>query len=103
MISSNLHVDPTRIIRVGLKKDFLFRCSFSDFNKNFPQFFALIRVKCFLLILPRSLFTLIVLRNCFRIFDLSVFYLFVYISFTSVLIRNFLIYHLGIRIPVPVK
>ena len=52
MISSNLHV-----ICVYLKKDFLFWCSFSAFNKKFPQCHALIRVKWFLLILPRSLFT----------------------------------------------
>ena len=58
---------PTHIICVCLKKDFLFWCSFSAFNMNFPQFSALIRVKC-LLILSRSLFTPIVLRNCFRIF-----------------------------------
>ena len=59
---------PTHIIRVCLKKDFLFWCSSSAFNKNFPQFLALICVKWFILILPRFLFTPIVLRNCFRIF-----------------------------------
>ena len=85
------------------KRDFLFWCSFSAFNKNFPQCPALIRVKWFLLILPRSLFTPTVLRNCFRIFVLSAFYLFVYISSTSVLIWHFLISHLGVRIPVPDK
>ena len=83
--------------------DFLFWCSFSASNKNFPQSPALTRVKWFLLILPRSLFTPIVLRNCFRIFVLSVFYLFVYVSSTSVLIWNFLIFHLGVRISVPDK
>ena len=40
---------------------------------------TLICVNWFLLILPRSLFMPIVLRSCFRIFVLSVFYLFVYI------------------------
>ena len=103
MIFSNLHVDPYTYNLCFLKKDFLFQCSFSAFNKNFPQFSALIPVKC-LLILSRSLFTPIVLRNCFSIFVLSVFYLFVYISSTSVLIwNNFLIYHLGVRTPVPDK
>ena len=33
---------PTYIIRVYLKKDFLFWCSFSAFNENFPQCPALI-------------------------------------------------------------
>ena len=94
---------PTHIIRVYYEKDFLFWCSYSAFNKNFPQYPCLICVKWFILILPRSLFMPIVLRNCFRIFALSISYLFVYISSTSVLFWNFLIYHLGVRVPVPDK
>ena len=69
----------------------------------FPQCPALIRVKWFLLILPRTLFTPTALRNCLRIFDLSVFSLFVYIFLYQYTIWNFLIYHLGVRIPVPDK
>ena len=71
--------------RTYLKRISYFWCSFSAFNKIFPQCPTLIRVKWFLLILPRSLFTPIALRNCFRIFVLSVFSLFVYISSTSIL------------------
>ena len=80
-------------------------CSFSALNKNFPQCPGLICVKWFLLILPRSLFRPmpIVLRNCFWIFVLSEFYVFIFISSTSLLIWNFLICHLGVRIPVPDK
>ena len=85
MISSNLHVDPYTYNVFIRKRISYFWCSFSAFNKFFPQCPALIRVKWFLLILPRSLFTPIVLRNCFRIFVLSVFSLFVYISSTSIL------------------
>ena len=86
MISSNLHVDPYTYNMFIWKKGFpVFWCSFSAFNEIFPQCPALIRVKCFLLILPRSLFTPILLRNCFRIFVLSVFSLFVYISSTGIL------------------
>ena len=85
MISSNLHVDPYTYNVFIWKRISYFWCSFSAFNHFFPQFTALIRVKWFLLILFRSLLTPIVLRNCFRIFVLSVFSLFVYISSTSIL------------------
>ena len=85
MISSNLHVDPYTYNVFIWKKISYYWCSFSVFNKIFHQCPALIRVKWFLLILPRFLFTPIVLRNCFRIFVLFVFSLFVYISSTSIL------------------
>ena len=77
------------------------RSSFSTFNKNFPQCPSLICVKWFLLIFPRSLFTPIDLKNCFRILVVPVFHLFVYISSTTLLNWNFLICHLGDRVPVP--
>ena len=99
---------PSHAIQVYLKKGSCFGVPFLQSNKNFPQCPGLICVKRFLLILPRSLLTPIVLRNCFRIFGLSVFYLsffffFFYISSTSLQISNFLICRLGVRKPVPDK
>ena len=92
-----------RSLQVYLKKEFLFWCSFSAFNKNFPQCPRLICVKLFHLILPRSLFTPTDLRNCFRIVFLMYLIYFFTFPLPVLLIWNFLICHLGVRIPVPDK
>ena len=68
---------PTHIDRVYLKNDFLFWCYFSAFNKNFLSALFLIRVKWFLLILPRSWFTPNSYEKLLQDFFFSVFYLFV--------------------------
>ena len=114
---SNYMQIPSHVVQVYMKKGSCFGVLFLPSNKNFPQQCpGLIGVKRFL-ILPRSLSMPIVLRNCFRIFVFSVSYLFIclfvclfvysfiyfYISSTSLLIWNFLICCLRVKITVSDK
>ena len=89
------------LIQVYLKKEFLFWCSFSTFNKNFTECPDLFLCK---MVPPHSSQIFVYAFSAFLeklIQDICPFcILFVYISSTSLLIWNFLICHLGVRVPV---